>query len=156
MRPGPQICNNAMQYSFTSVPFKTDSGMSQINGVAKFSSAGVVLEFESKLFGLISNGVKEARLATDEILDVKFKKGVLKRGAKVEIRVKSLAKLNELPYKDGKLTLKIQSEDFERARDAVAKLEKDMADEAASLPPYHTSVSSLFDGSENETKKLDE
>lgn len=130
--------------------------MSQINGVAKFSSAGVVLEFESKLFGLISNGVKEARLATDEILDVKFKKGVLKRGAKVEIRVKSLAKLNELPYKDGKLTLKIQSEDFERARDAVAKLEKDMADEAASLPPYHTSVSSLFDGSENETKKLDE
>ena len=42
-----------MQYSFTSVPFKTDSGMSQINGVAKFSSAGVVLEFESKLFGLI-------------------------------------------------------------------------------------------------------
>lgn len=156
MRPGPQICNNAMQYSFTSVPFKTDSGMSQINGVAKFSSAGVVLEFESKLFGLISNGVKEARLATDEILDVKFKKGVLKRGAKVEIRVKSLAKLNELPYKDGKLTLKIQSEDFERARDAVAKLEKDMADEAASLPPYHTSVSSLFDGSEDETKKLDE
>ncbi|MBK7933344.1 MAG: hypothetical protein IPK01_07535 [Acidobacteria bacterium] len=145
-----------MQYSFTSVPFKTDSGMSQINGVAKFSSAGVVLEFESKLFGLISNGVKEARLATDEILDVKFKKGVLKRGAKVEIRVKSLAKLNELPYKDGKLTLKIQSEDFERARDAVAKLEKDMADEAASLPPYHTSVSSLFDGSEDETKKLDE
>ncbi|MBK6749420.1 MAG: hypothetical protein KA956_02375 [Pyrinomonadaceae bacterium] len=145
-----------MQYSFTSVPFKTDSGMSQINGVAKFSSAGVVLEFESKLFGLISNGVKEARLATDEILDVKFKKGVLKRGAKIEIRVKSLAKLNELPYKDGKLTLKIQSEDFERARDAVAKLEKDMADEAASLPPYHTSVSSLFDGSEDETKKLDE
>ncbi len=144
--------------SFTSIPFKSESahGLTSVNGVAKFSSAGVVLEFESKLFGLISNGVKEARLATDEILDVKFKKGVLKRGAKVEIRVKSLAKLNELPYKDGKLTLKIQSDDFERARDAVAKLQKDMADEAASLPPYHTSVSSLFDGSEEETKKLAE
>ncbi len=144
--------------SFTSIPFKTESahGLTSVNGVAKFSSAGIVLEFESKLFGLISNGVKEARLATDEILDVKFKKGILKRGAKIEIRAKSLAKLAELPYKDGKLTLKIQSEDFERARDAVAKLQKDIADEAASLPPYHTSVSSLFDGSEDDTKKLDE
>ncbi len=140
--------------SFTSVPFKTDSGLSQINGVAKFSSAGVVLEFESKLFGLISNGVKEARLATDEILDVKFKKGVLKRGTKIEIRAKSLAKLNELPNKDGKLTLKIDSGDFERARDAVAKLEKDMVDESAAMPPYHTPVSLLFDAGEDETQEL--
>lgn len=144
--------------SFTSVPFKTESahGFTSVNGVAKFSSAGIVLEFEAKLFGLISNGVKEARLATDEILDIKFKKGVLKRGAKIEIRAKSLLKLNEFPNSEGKLTLKIQAEDFERARDAVAKLQKDMADEAASLPPYHTSVSSLFDGSEDETQKLDE
>lgn len=143
---------------FTSVPFKTESthGLTSVNGVAKFSSAGVVLEFEAKLFGLISNGVKEARLATDEILDIKFKKGVFKRGAKIELRMKTFTKLSEVPHNDGKLTLKIQSDDFERARDAVAKLQKDMADEAASLPPYHTSVSSLFDGSEDETKKLGE
>jgi len=140
--------------SFTSVPFKTDSGLSQINGVAKFSSAGIVLEFESKLFGLISNGVKEARLATSEILDVKFRKGVLKRGTKIEIRAKSLAKLNELPNSDGKLTLKIEAGDFERARDAVAKLEKDMADEAAAMPPYHTPVSLLFDSGEDDTQEL--
>lgn len=144
--------------SFTSVPFKTESahGFTSVNGVAKFSSAGIVLEFESKLLGLISNGVKEAQLATTDILDVKFKKGLFKRGAKIEIRVKSLLKLNELPNSDGKLTLKIRSDDFERARLAVTKLQKDMADEAASLPPYHTSVSSLFDGSEEDTKKLDE
>ena len=63
--------------SFTSIPFKTktDSGLSEINGVAKFSSAGIVLEFESKLFGLISKGVKEARIPINEIHDVKFKKG---------------------------------------------------------------------------------
>lgn len=144
--------------SFTSIPFKTESthGLTSVNGVAKFSSAGIVLEFESKLFGLISNGVKEARLSTSDILDVKFKKGVFKRGAKIELRTKSFSTLTELPNSDGKVTLKIQSDDFERARDAVAKLQKDMADEAASLPPYHTSVSSLFDGSEDETKKLDE
>lgn len=64
--------------SFTSVPFKTESGLSQVNGVAKFSSAGIVLEFESKLFGLIGNGVKEVRLHLAEILDIKFRKGVFR------------------------------------------------------------------------------
>lgn len=140
--------------SFTSVPFKTESGMSTVNGVAKFSSAGVVLEFESKLFGLISNGIKEARLPAAEILDVKFKKGVLKRGAKIEIRMKSLLKLSEVPNSEGKLKLKVDAGDFERARDAVEKLQKDMAQQAAELPPAHTPISVLFDSSEDDTEEL--
>jgi hypothetical protein len=140
--------------SFTSVPFKTDSGLSQSNGVAKFSSAGIVLEFESKLFGLISNGVKEVRLAVADILDVKFKKGVFKRGAKIEIRTVSIAKLSELPNSDGKMTLKLQADDFDMARDAVARFQKDMTQIAESLPPTHTPVSVLFDESEDETREL--
>src|SRR5258708_11942630 len=142
--------------SFTSVPFKTktNSGLSHVNGVAKFSSAGVVLEFESKLLGLISNGVKEARISTGEILDVKFKKGVFKRGAKIEIRTKSMSKLSELPNHEGKMTLNIQADDFERARDAVAKLQRNMAEQTAELPPTHTPVSVLFDESEDETREL--
>ncbi len=67
---------------FTSVPFKTESGLSSVNGVAKFSSAGIVLEFESKLFGILPGGVKEVRLPVAEILDVKFKKGFVKVGAR--------------------------------------------------------------------------
>jgi hypothetical protein len=49
---------------FTTIPFKSESehGLTKVDGVAKFSSAGVVLEFESKLFGLIGGGVKEVRL----------------------------------------------------------------------------------------------
>ncbi len=142
--------------SFTSIPFKSESahGLTSVNGVAKFSSAGIVLEFESKLFGLISNGVKEARLSTADILDVKFKKGVFKRGAKIVIRTKTMAKLIELPNSEGKITLKIQSDDFERARDAVDGLLKDMTEKAESLPPMHTPVSVLFDESEEETKEL--
>lgn len=136
--------------SFTSVPFKTESGLSSVNGVAKFSSAGIVLEFESKLFGLITSGVKEVRLAVAEILDVKFKKGVLKHGAKIEIRMTTFAKLREVPNKDGKLTLKLVPDDFERARDAVANLQKDMTEHIESLPPTHTPVSILFDESNDE------
>jgi len=140
--------------NFVSIPFKTESGVSSVNGVAKFSSAGIVLEFESKLFGLISNGVKEVRLAVSEILDVKFKKGVFKRGAKIEIRTISFAKLAELPNKEGKLTLKLKTEDFDSARDAVARLQKNMAERIEALPPPAIPVSSLFDGSEDETQEL--
>jgi hypothetical protein len=142
--------------SYTSVPFKcdADSGFSKVNGIAKFSSAGIVLEFESKLLGLISKGVKEERLALGELLDIKFKKGVFKRGAKIEIRIRSMARLSELPNKDGKLKLEIRAEDFDRAQDAVAKLQKDLAAHAASLPPAHTPVSVLFDESEDETQEL--
>ena len=140
--------------SFTSVPFKTESGMSSVNGVAKFSPAGIVLEFESKLFGLISTGVKEARLPIAELHDVKFKKGVMKRGSKIEIRLNSFTKLTEVPNQEGKIVLKLFPDDFERARDAVARLEKDMAEHNASLPPPHPPLRSLFDESEDDTKKL--
>jgi len=139
--------------NFITIPFKTESGLSQIDGIGKFSSAGIVLEFESKLFGIIKNGVKESRIALDEILDLKFRKGFLKRGAKIEIRLKSFTQLSELPSNDGKITLKIKPDDFERAAQAVAKLQKDLNEQRESLPPKHTPVSRLFDESEDETKR---
>lgn len=146
-----------MNSGFTSVPFKTEThhGLSSINGVAKFSSAGIVLEFESKLFGLIAGGLKEVRLPLAEILDVKFKKGLFKRGAKIEIRTTSFTKLAELPNNDGKLTLKLVADDFERAKNAVERLQRDMTETAASLPPVQTPVSQLFeDDTEEEMRDL--
>ncbi len=142
---------------FTSVPFKTESshGLTQVNGVAKFSSAGVVLEFESKLFGLIGGGVKEVRLPKEDILDVKFRKGLFKHGAKIEIRTKTFTKLAELPSSEGKLTLKLVRDDFERGQAAVEQLQKDLSEYAAGLPPPRTAVSELFDEeNEEETREL--
>ena len=142
---------------FISVPFKTESahGLKQVNGLAKFSAAGVVLEFESKLFGVIGGGVKEVRLAKEDILDIKFRKGFMKRFAKIEIRTTTYSKLSELPNSDGKLTLKIIAADFERARDGVAHLDSSHTPAAEQLPaPERVPVSSLFDGSEDDTKGL--
>ena len=149
--------------SFTSVPFKAQKyhGLAEVNGFAKFSGAGIVLEFESKLLGLVSVGVEEARISIADILDIKFKKGVFKRGAKIEIRTRSLAAMAGLPSEDGKLILKLKADDFERGRDAVeklrdavAQLQKDLTEQAAALPPTHTPVSVLFDESEDETQEL--
>ncbi|MBP6003981.1 MAG: hypothetical protein KA746_11150 [Pyrinomonadaceae bacterium] len=142
--------------NFTSVPFKTESthGLTTVNGVAKFSSAGIVLEFEAKILGLITEGVKESRLALGDILDVKFKKGLFKRGAKIEIRATSLAALGDLPCKDGKLILKLQSDDFERAKAAVVKLQADIDTQTAASFAERTPVSVFPDSSEIDTKRL--
>lgn len=137
--------------SFTSIPFKADSGMSSVNGVAKFSGAGIILEFESKLFGLVSTGIKEVRLPIEDLLDLKFKKGVLKRGAKIEIRLRSFARLTELPNTEGKVVLKLFPDDVSRAGDAVEQINKAIAEHTASLPPPHPPLRSLFDESEDET-----
>ncbi len=132
--------------NFISVPFKIDDNFTQIAGVGKFSRAGIVLEYEGKMFGIIKSGVKESRIALADILDIKFRKGLFKRGAKIEIRLKSFTKLSEMPNKDGKIILKISRDDFERGEEAVAKLQKDLTEHQESLPPPHTPVSRLFEG----------
>jgi hypothetical protein len=144
-----------MQENFISLPFKIDDNFTQIAGIGKFSPAGIVLEYEGKIFGIIKSGVKESRLAIDEIMDVKLRKGFFKVGAKIEIRTVSFTKLSEFPNKNGKIILKIERRDFERAARAVAKLQKDINEHHESLPPKHTPVSRLFDESENETNELD-
>lgn len=142
--------------NFISVPFRAETGLSQSDGIGKFSPAGIVLEFESKFLGMIKSGVQENRIATDEILDIKFRKGVFRLGAKIVIRLKNFAKLAELPSHDGKLTLKIKRQDFDIAQQAVERLQKAMSEQQESLPPAHTPVTSLFDESEAETRKLNE
>ncbi len=140
---------------FISVPFKMDDNFTQIAGVGKFSAAGIVLEYEGKIFGIIKSGVKESRIALDDILDIKFRKGVFRIGAKIEIRLKSFTKLSEMPNKDGKISLKIARDDFERAIEAVGKLQKDFGEHQAHLPPPQTPVSRLFSGDELETSDLE-
>ncbi len=146
-----------LMQGFTSVPFKTESahGLTQVNGVAKFSSAGIVLEFESKLFGIIGGGVKEVRLAKDDILDLKFRRGVFRRSAKIQIRTKTFTKLAEVPNSDGKITLNLVRDDIERGESAVLQLQKDLAEHAESLQPPRTPVSDLFlEEAEDETAQL--
>ena len=140
--------------SFTSIPFKTDDGWWHANGIAKFSSAGVILEYETKFLGLVGAGIKEARIALADLLDVRFRKGVFKSNGKIEIRTKTFSTLAALPNKDGRLTLKLARDDYQDAAAAVAKLQKDMAEYTASQPPTHTPLSVLFDESEDETQQL--
>ena len=133
-----------MQQGFIVVPFSTESGhgITQADGIAKFSPAGVILEYEAKLFGLISNGTKEFRLPLAEVLDVRYRRGVMKVGAKIEIRPNSFAKLADIPHQSGKIVLKIARQDLERAEAAVNALQGAIDQRQATAV---TPVISLFD-----------
>ena len=149
-----------MNPRFISIPFKTESehGITSFSGIAKFSPAGIVLEFESKFLGLIPGGVKEVKVAIADLMDVKFKKGFFRIGAKIIIRTHAYSTLVALPNTNGRVTLKIAREDFAQAENAVARLQKDIETLQAGLPPVQTSVNSVFieNDSEDETKMLSE
>lgn len=148
-----------MNPRFISIPFKTESehGITSFNGVAKFSPAGIVLEFESKFLGLIPGGVKEVKVPIADLMDVKFKKGFFRLSAKIVIRTHAFSTLTALPNSNGRVNLKVAREDFGRAEDAVARLQRDLETFQAGLPPAQTSVSSVFleNDSEDETKLLE-
>ncbi len=146
--------------------------MTEYNGIAKFSPAGIVIEFESVLLGLIGSEVKEVQVALDEILDIKFRKGIYKVFANIQLRLKNFTKLAELPNYSGKVKLKIKREDSELAQRAVEQTLRYMSandpltlpenmDSNEQLPPAQTSVSELFDTEKlkaedlRETNKLD-
>jgi hypothetical protein len=150
---------------FISVPFKADSanGMREYNGIAKFSPAGIVIEFESVLLGLIGSEVKEVQVALGEILDIRFRKGIYGFFAQIQFRLQNFSKLSQLPNYGGKVKLKIKREDFETAKKAVEQTlhcmsennrltlpEGNYANEQ--LPPPQTSVSELFDTEELKTE----
>ncbi len=162
-----------MKSTFIAVPFKAEdgNGLSESIGIAKFSEAGIVLEYESKFIGLFGGSVKEARISLDEILDIKFKKGVFRFFSRIHLRLKNIEKLGKLPHDGGKIKLKIKREDFELAEKAFEQTmlyirgeSPEVLHEAGTkdqLPPAQTSVNELFDTEKfktndlNETTKLD-
>lgn len=148
---------------FITVPFKAESpnGMMHYVGIAKFSFAGVIVEFEPKILGLVGGEVKEVQIALDEIFDIRFRKGIYKFFGQIQFRLQNYQKISELPNKDGKVKLKIKREDYELAREAVEQTLQYMkggpapalepaGDAGKHLPPVQTSVNELFD-----TEKLE-
>ena len=77
-----------MKQNYISVPFKSEGGsLKEYNGIAKFSSAGIIFEFEAKLLGLFGSEIKEVRVGLDEILTLRFRKGRGKFFAQIQLRL---------------------------------------------------------------------
>ncbi len=144
-----------MNKRFISVPFKmveAKSGFSSLDGMAKISPAGIVLEYEEKFIGLIKQGIKEVRVPIEEIERIKFKKGWVQ--TKIEIWLNNFQTLSQIPNKDGRIILELAKEDRDTAQKGVDVLEKSAAEYKKEIPPPRTSVKSLFD--DIETSELNE
>jgi len=144
-----------MKQGFSIVPFKVDSthGMSKMVGLAKFSAAGVVLEFEEEFLGLVkSGGVREIRIPLTDILDIQLSKGFYRFFTRINIRFKSLAALGGIPTNKGRLKLKIARADHDDAAQAVETMQRTLSGERPDLPP--ATVRELF-GDEADTKELE-
>ncbi len=148
---------------FVTVPFsaKSPNGMMYYHGIAKFSFAGVIIEYETKILNLVGGEVREVQIALDEIFDIRFRKGIYKFFGQIQFRLQNYRKISELPNKDGKVKLNIKREDYELAKQAVAQTLQYMKGVSApvleaadaldkQLPPAQVSVSELFD-----TEKLE-
>ena len=140
--------------NFISIPFKIEGahgGFSVVSGMAKVSRAGIVLEFEAKIFGMMKTGIKEVRVAVAEIETVEVKRKFFRHT--LEIWLNNFKTLSEIPTKDGRIVLQISKTDRTRAHEAGKLLEKTRLEQDA-LEFIKSPVRRLFD--EDETKELND
>jgi len=133
---------------FITIPFKIEGahgGFSVVNGMAKISRAGIVLEFEAKIFGMMKTGIKEVRVQLKEIEEAKLKKRLFK--STLEIWLNNFKTLNEIPNKDGRIILQISKDDRPRAEEAVRIL-NGAKSESDALEILNSPVSRLFEAEE--------
>ena len=140
---------------FISIPFKIEGahgGFTVVNGMAKISRAGIVLEFEAKIFGMMKTGVKEVRVPIAEIEELKIKKRFFK--LTLEIWLNNFKTVSEIPNKDGRIILQLSRDDRTRAEQAVKVLYNARAEKDA-LEILQTPVGRLFNN-DSETEGFDE
>jgi hypothetical protein len=143
-----------MKQGFSIVAFKVDTshGMSKMLGLAKFSAAGIVLEFEEEFLGLVKSGnVREVRIPITDILDIQFGKGFLGLFGSIIVRFKNLASLNGLYTKKGRLKMKVARADRNDAEQVVEVMRRTLNSEGQELPS--ATVRQLF-GDEADTQEL--
>lgn len=137
------------QANFITVPFKIEGahgGFSVVSGMAKVSRAGIVLEFEAKIFGMMKTGIKEVRVQLKEIEDARLKKKFFRHT--FEIWLNNFKTLSEIPNKEGRIILQISKDDRTRVSEAINVL-RTAKSESAALEILQTPVSRLF-GSDDE------
>ena len=111
--------------NYISIGFKIDGsqtgGFKTVDGMAKISPAGIVIEFEAKIFGIMKTGIKEIKIPLAEIEEVRVSKKFFKHT--LEIWLNNFRTLSEIPNKDGRIILQISKADRTRAERAASVLQ---------------------------------
>lgn len=135
--------------NYISISFKIDGsqtgGFKTVDGMAKISRAGVVVEFEAKIFGIMRTGIKEVRIPLAEIEEVRVSRKFFRHT--FEIWLNNFKTLSEIPNKTGRIILQISKTDRARAEQA-AKILQTARSETDALEILNSPVSRLFEETE--------
>jgi len=117
---------------FVSLPFSIPNlyqGLAEARGILRTNAAGLVLEFEVKdgVVGMLKSGIKEVRLAIDEVSHIDLKEGWFR--TRVFIRANRLAALSSIPGNEsGKIALQIARKDRTLAKALVSGLKLSLSE----------------------------
>lgn len=128
-------------------------GFAAVDGIARASRYGLILEFETKYLGLLKSGVKEVGISISEIESVNLKEGWLR--TEIVVKARSLRTLTEIPGShQGRVKLRVSRREKEIAKQVVSILMLHISE--SEIAKLKKESDQLADGnfSEAETKRL--
>jgi hypothetical protein len=111
-----------------SVPFNFDAygGFGRVQGLARLDEHGLELQFRTSdaLFGVLKTGPRTLRVPLETLLSVRFSAGWFWMFPVIELRVRDLAGLQDLPgVEQGRVRLSLAFQDRHDGRAFAADLE---------------------------------
>lgn len=110
------------------VPFHFDAfgGFGEVQGLAHITEQGLELQFTTRdaLFGVLKTGQRSVQVPLSSLMSVRYRAGWFWLMPKIELRVRDLATLKDLPESEqGRVTLSIKFGDRHDAKAFAGDLE---------------------------------
>jgi hypothetical protein len=106
--------------------FDTHGGFGEVQGLARLDELGLELQFSTRdaVFGVIKTEQKSLRIPLEQLLSVRFSAGFLWLMPVIQLRVRDLSVLKDLPESgEGRVKLRVRFRDRHDARAFVKDLE---------------------------------
>lgn len=112
-----------------SVPFHFDAfgGLGEVQGLARVDQSGLVLQFSTRdaLFGVLKSATRNICIRYEDLLSVRFRAGFCWLDPHVELRVRDLDALGDLPESsEGRVLLSLRWRDRRDGQAFAADLDQ--------------------------------
>jgi len=107
--------------------FDAYGGWGKVQGMASFDEHGLLLQFTTRdaVFGVLKSGMREIRVPLDALHSLRFRAGFLWLMPAIDVRVRDLSVLQELPESEqGRLHLRVAFGDRREAREFAQELDR--------------------------------
>ena len=92
-----------------------ESGLSEVTGVIREDPDAIIIEYQSKLLGLVKSSIKSIQIPFREVEEVRYSSNLFQ--ARLRILLKTLRNMGDFPApKQGELVFKVSRKNREHAR----------------------------------------